>query len=89
MPLSPWDTSRVHFFGGKLKTGDMMEYIISFSLLAMSVTVAKPMISAVYDFSLDGKSANSFKVFSMDYQKLADDNIIDNAELLEKRFKFF
>ncbi len=68
VPLSPWDTSRVHFFGGKLKTGDMMEYIISFSLLAMSVTVAKPMIGAIYDFSLDGTSANSFKVFSMHYQ---------------------
>ena len=51
VPLSPWDTSRVHFFGGKLKTGDLLEYIISFSLLAMSVTIAKPMIESVYNFS--------------------------------------
>jgi inner membrane protein len=89
VPISPWDTSRVHFFGGKLKTGDMLEYIISFSLLAMSVTVAKPMIETVYSFGIGDEYKNSFKVFSMDYQDLKDKNIIDAKELLEKRFKFF
>ncbi len=89
VPISPWDTSRVHFFGGKLKTGDMLEYIISFSLLAMSVTIAKPMIETVYNFGTGGEYANTFKVFSMNYEDLNDKNIIDNAELLEKRFKFF
>ncbi len=88
VPLTPWDTSRVHFFGGKLKTGDMMEYIISFSLLAMSVTIAKPIINTFYNFGTE-VGTSTFKVFSMDYQKLNDENIIDNAELLEKRFKFF
>ena len=88
VPLSPWDTSRVHFFGGKLKTGDMMEYIISFSLLAVSVTIAKPMIESVYNFSNDNNQTK-FNKFSMDYQKLNDNNVIDNKELLEMRFKFF
>jgi len=89
VPLSPWDTSRVHFFGGKLRTGDLLEYIISFSLLAMSVTIAKPMIETVYNFGTGQEYSNTFKVFSMDYEDLNDKNIIDNAELLERRFKFF
>jgi inner membrane protein len=88
VPLTPWDTSRVHFFGGKLKTGDLMEYIISFSLLAVSITIAKPMIESVYNFS-SNNDLTKFNKFSMDYQKLNDKNIIDNQELLEKRFKFF
>ncbi|RLA79113.1 MAG: hypothetical protein DRG78_13625, partial [Epsilonproteobacteria bacterium] len=65
VPLTPWDTSRIHFFGGKLRTGDLMEYIISFSLLAMSVTVAKPMIETVYNFGGGDEYQNTFKVFSM------------------------
>ena len=89
VPLTPWDTSRIHFFGGKLRTGDLMEYIISFSLLAMSVTVAKPMIETVYNFGSGIEYQNTFKVFSMNYEDLNDKNIIDNQELLEKRFKFF
>ncbi len=89
VPLTPWDTSRIHFFGGKLRTGDLMEYIISFSLLAMSVTVAKPMIETVYNFGGGDEYQNTFKVFSMNYEDLNDKNIIDNSELLERRFKFF
>ena len=89
VPISPWDTSRVHFFGGKLRTGDLLEYIISFSLLVMSVTIAKPMIETVYNFGSGDEYKNSFKVFSMDYNDLNDKNIIDNQELLERRFKFF
>lgn len=82
VPLTPWDRNRVHFFGGKLKTGEMMEYIIAFSLLAMSVTVAKPLLNLNFE-------KEAFSVFSMDYAKLNDERIIDNMEYLEKRFKFF
>lgn len=88
VPLSPWDNSRIHFFGGKLKTGEILEYIISFSLLAMSVTIAKPMLEAVYNFD-DEEKIHIYRVFSMDYHKLNKENIIDNKELLERRFKFF
>jgi len=84
VPLSPWDNSRIHFFGGKLKTGDMLEYIIAFSLLAMSITIAKPLLNN-FDF-FDKKV---FSVFSMDYAELNDENIIDRKEYLERRFKFF
>jgi len=89
VPLSPWDNSRIHFFGGKLRTGDLMEYIIAFSLLAMSITIAKLMIDTVYNFTKNDEYVHSFKVFSMDYEELNEKNIIDNAEFLEKRFKFF
>jgi len=85
VPISPYDNSRIHFFGGKLRTGEMLEYIISFSLLAVSVTVAKPILNNFIDFS--GES--SFSVFSMDYADLNKKGIIDNSEYLEKRFKFF
>jgi len=84
VPLTPWDKNRVHFFGGKLKTGEMLEYIIAFSLLAVSVTVAKPLLNS---FSFGESSV--FSVFSMDYADLHDKNIIDNQEYLERRFKFF
>ncbi len=85
VPISPYDNSRVHFFGGKLRTGEMLEYIIAFSLLAVSVTIAKPILNNFIDFTKE----SSFSVFSMDYKDLNDKNIIDNKEYLEKRFKFF
>jgi|GEM_PF-2153355 len=85
VPLTPYDNSRIHFFGGKLKTGEMLEYIISFSLLIVSITIAKPMLTSF----IDPQSENSFSVFSMDYSDLNKKGIIDNAEYLEKRFKFF
>jgi len=85
VPLSPLDTSRIHFFGGKLRTGDMLEYIIAFSLLAVSITIAKPILNNFIDYN--GES--SFSVFSIDYEELNNRNIIDNKEYLEKRFKFF
>ena len=84
VPLSPWDNSRIHFFGGKLRTGDMLEYIIAFSLLVVSVTVAKPLLNS-FSFSEE----KTFSVFSMDYADLNEKKIIDNQEYLEKRFKFF
>ena len=61
-----------------------MEYIIAFSLLAVSITVAKPILN---NFSFGGEK--SFSVFSMDYADLNKKNIMDNQEYLEKRFKFF
>jgi len=85
VPLSPYDNSRIHFFGGKLRTGEMLEYIIAFSLLAVSVTVAKPVLNNFINF--EGES--SFSVFSMDYEDLNKKGIIDNQEYLERRFKFF
>lgn len=85
VPLTPWDRSKIHFFGGKLKTGELLEYIIAFSLLAMSVTIAKPTL----ELFTNSNQNTSFNVFSMDWQDLNNKNIIDNQELLEKRFKFF
>ena len=89
VPISPYDNSRVHFFGGKIRTGEMLEYIISFSLLAMSVTIAKPLIENGLAYIRDDNSTKSFNAFSMDYNDLNRKNIIDNKELLENRFKFF
>jgi inner membrane protein len=87
VPLTPWDTSRIHFFGGKLRTGDLLEYVISFSLLAMSVTIAKPLAEGVGGFF--GGKEKTFSVYSMDYEELNQKGIIDNKEFLESRFKFF
>jgi inner membrane protein len=84
VPLTPWDKSKIHFFGGRLKTGEITEYIISFTLLALSVTVAKPTLNY-----FDNKDNLTFSVYSMDYNDLNNKNIIDNQELLERRFKFF
>jgi len=85
VPLSPYAKSKIHFFGGKIRTGDTIEYLVAFSLLAMSVTITKPILNNFIDY----RGEKNFTVFSMDYEDLNSKNIIDNAEYLEKRFKFF
>jgi inner membrane protein len=87
VPLSPWDNSRIHFFGGKIRTGDMIEYIIAFTLLAFSIVLAKPTIQTLT--SINNPYNHNFNVFSIDYEDLEQKNIIDRQEYLERRFKFF
>ena len=39
IPFSPLSKNKFNLFGGKFRTGDFIEYIIAFSLLAVSVFV--------------------------------------------------
>ena len=84
VPLSGSSSYRVHFFGGRLRTGEMAEYFISFGLLAISVFIFLPTLSL-----LTGSSGSSFSPYQMDYAALYEKHIIDESERLATRFKFF
>ncbi len=87
VPLSQFDNHKIHFFGGKLRTGQPAEYLIAYSLLAVSILISHQSISL--DLFNDEKTQSEFRKFNIDYSKLHKEKIIDNKEMIEKRFKFF
>ncbi|ECC1028935.1 hypothetical protein FNB60_09015 [Campylobacter coli] len=84
VPISPLDKNKFTLFGGKIKTGEPLEFILAFGLLAISLLIAKPSV----DFFIRDQPSY-FNVFYMNYKELNEKKIIDNKEYLEKRFKFF
>lgn len=84
VPISWLDKSNFTLFGGKLRTGEPLEYILSFGLLALSLLISKPTADL-----LNSDKFNSFNVYLMDYKDLNQKGIIDNKEYREFRFKFF
>lgn len=83
VPISQFDHHKIHFFGGRLRTGDMMEYVIAFGLLLVSLTLVKPSI----DF-IDPK-IQEFNPYYMNYRDLYNKKIIDEKTMRENRFKLF
>lgn len=86
VPISPYDMNRIHLFGGKLRTGDAMEYIVTFSLLAVSLMVFNPMKQYILN---DNNEPLKFNVYYINYEDLYERNIIDEKTYLDKRFKLF
>lgn len=88
VPLSQFDKHKIHLFGGKLRTGQSTEYLISYSLLGLSILLSSNNIS---NFSLFSKENEAivFQKFNIDYSDLHEKNVIDNKEMIENRFKFF
>ena len=86
VPISPRDRHRIHIFGGTIRTGDMPEYIISFSLLACSLLIFNPLKQYVNE---DKNEPLKFNVYYMDYKELYEKKIIDEKEYLDHRFKLF
>jgi len=85
VPISQFDNNKVHFFGGKIKTGEPIEYIISFSLLAFSLLVFNPMSN----YFKSNDEIMKFNVYYINYEDLYDKRIIDEKEYKDKRFKLF
>jgi len=83
VPVSQYDSHKIHFFGGRLRTGDIMEYIIAFGLLAVSVLIVKPSIDTI-----DPKTP-TFNAYYMNYRELYDNKIIDEKTMKENRFNMF
>lgn len=83
VPVSPLSKNKITLFGGRLKTGEPLEYILSFGLLGISILIAKPFLNFTESELLP------FNVYFMDWAKLYNLNIIDQKEYLEHRFKFF
>lgn len=86
VPLSNFDKHRIHLFGGKLRTGQSTEYLIAYSLLGVSILLSGNI--ANFNF-IKSNEAIEFRKFSIDYSDLHEKKIIDNKEMIEKRFQFF
>lgn len=84
VPLSQYDSHRIHFFGGKLRTGEPLEYIIAFGILIFSLLIVQPSID-----TLRGKEETAFNAYYMNYKDLNEKKIIDNKTYKENRFKLF
>ncbi len=84
VPISQFANHRVHFFGGKIKTGSTMEYIIAFGFLLAIISFVKP-----FDQFKNQDNLNYFNVYFNDYKKMYDDGIIDEKTYKENRFKLF
>ncbi len=85
VPISPLDKSNFTLLGGRLRTGEPLEFIIAFGFLAISLFLAKPTLDSI----LNHQNERNFNVFYMDWKTLNEEGIIDNKEYLEHRFKFF
>lgn len=85
VPISPLDKNNFTLLGGRLRTGEPLEFIIAFGFLACSLFLAKPSIDSV----INRTDERIFNVFFMDWKTLNDERVIDNKEYLEHRFKFF
>jgi len=83
VPISQFDNHRVHFFGGKIRTGEPLEYIIAFGFLAVSVMLVKPSLNILEN------SENVFNAYYIDHKKLYEKKIIDEKTMIENRFKLF
>jgi len=84
VPISPWDNNRIYFFGGKLVTGEVGEYIVAFSILAFSVLIFRSNI-----LLFDNKNQYKFNAYFINYKQLYEEKIIDEKEYKENRFKLF
>lgn len=83
VPISHFDNHRIHFFGGKIRTGEPLEYIIAFGFLAISVMLVKPSLNILEN------SENVFNAYYIDYKELYEKKIIDEKTMIENRFKLF
>jgi inner membrane protein len=83
VPISQFDKHKIHFFGGKMRTGDPLEYVIAFGLLAVSVVFVKPTIDYI------NPNEHKFNPYYINWRKLHDDKIIDNKTMREHRFDLF
>lgn len=81
VPISKNSSYRVHFFGGKIRTGDKAEYLISFGLLLISFLITKPLNNF--------ENKDNFNPYMMNYKKLNEEHIIDNKTYQLNRFKLF
>jgi len=84
VPVSQFDNYRIHFFGGKIKTGSPIEYALAFGFLFFVATLIKPL-----DLLKHKQDLNYFNVFYIDYKKLYEQKIIDEKTYKEHRFKLF
>ena len=88
VPISQQDTHRIHFFGGKIRTGEPLEYIVAFGFLSVIVGAVQPQLE---DFKDDNQDSGYevFNPYFIQFHKLYDDGIIDEKQLRDNKFKMF
>jgi inner membrane protein len=83
VPISPLSLQRVTLLGGKIRTGEPIEYIFAFGLLAIALMIAPPI-----DRIMRG-GRDDFNQYFVNNRSLFDKKIIDQKEAVERRFKWF
>ena len=78
VPLGPWSDRRFHLFGGRFRTGDPVEYMISFAFCALCVVVHNSL-----------STGSGFMPFLFNWGEYYDQGLISGKEWKENRFKFF
>jgi inner membrane protein len=85
VPISQFDNHRIHLFGGRIRTGSFMEYILAFGFLLLVVSLVKPLDMIKNRDDLN----NYFNVYFNDYGKMYEQKIIDEKTYKENRFNLF
>jgi len=85
VPISQFDNHRIHLFGGNIRTGSPIEYILAFGFLIIIVSFVKPLDQ----FLANDDKANHYNVYFNDYGQLYKDKIIDEKTYKENRFNLF
>lgn len=85
VPISQWDNHRVHFFGGKIVTGQPLEYIVSFTFLFISIAISQSSIL----HTIKGDREETFNAYYTEYAELYDKSIIDEKTYKMNKFKLF
>lgn len=79
VPFSPYSDRRFHLFGGRLRTGDPAEYVISFGVVFVCA-------GFVLLFTRDN---NGWMPFFYDWMGLYNEGVISGHEWRTNRFRFF
>lgn len=79
VPLGWWSEKRFHLFGGRLRTGDRGEYIVSGSVAVLALVVG---------YGSGHLSQNQFFPFFYQWHELYQDGLIDGYEWKQNRFRF-
>lgn len=82
VPISPNSRHKIHLLGGKIRTGEPLEFIVSFGLLIASASMSSSAINLI-------NQEHGFNKYHIDYGYLEKNGIIDNKEAIETRFKLF
>lgn len=75
VPVAPWSDKRIHLFGGRLRTGDPAEYIISGAFV-----VAAGLLNTSF--------AGDWMPYFMNWQTLYEEGLLDASEWRMNRFQF-
>ena len=78
VPFSPWSESKLHLFGGKVRIGSQLEYVISFAVVVICGFI-------IYRTNFVSVFSPYFFPWSASYQE----GFVDGYEWRVNRFKLF